>query len=394
MPVPDDFTIYRPAKAKECQPFKIRPKKLGNEEPSYEYEGPVSISWPGERYPLSGRALACLCYRGTQISITVRTERERARRSEKTPHVTIKPEDLIKRTRFATTYKPALPKKEFAIDQFFQSFDEVCSLLFDEIFRAGQRDGIVIVTGGTGIGKSQIARGLIHKYLKQLLEEPRRREPHFVTFENPIEKLFSVKPNHTSRIDYTPRQQGEDVRTVRQALMGDALRQTPSLVYVGETRSRDDWRTLFEFATTGHMVITTAHSGSLIEAMRKIMEALHVTTSDQRSSMSSKLLGLIHLKADKVKLDKSGREKTITVPALWRNVSGGANAFVSDGLAAVLPRSRTSYDQLPSCLGRLHFATGLCDALERRRKFAAGKLAAAARSAATRRAMLWDLQGV
>lgn len=130
---------------------------------------------------------------------------------------------------------------------------------------------------------------------------------------------------------------------LRDALM-DALRQTPALYFVGETRSKDEWKVLLDFAATGHLIVTTAHAGSLIEAVHKIFESLSVETPAERSEIASKLLAVIHLRNHEMPLKaviKNGKPVTpvtnVLFPALWRRTPRAIAALTSDGLASLLP---------------------------------------------------------
>jgi hypothetical protein len=177
--------------------------------------------------------------------------------------------------------------------------------------------------------------------------------------------------------DYTPREKDKDASRLRDAL-SDALRQTPALFLVGETRQKAEWKVLLDFAATGHLIVTTAHAGSLVEAMHKIFEALKVETPAERSEIASKLLGVIHIRSGDLafetatngkpavngKSDLKTESTNILFPALWRRSPRAIASLTSDGLASLLPhRSRTDSNgngrtanngdgDEPSCLGR------------------------------------------
>src|SRR6185295_810970 len=105
--------------------------------------------------------------------------------------------------------------------------------------------------------------------------------PHLITFEDPIETYYAAEAYTPHGLhaqmsvemaasreegDYTPRQQKLDAGSLKEALH-EALRQTPKVLFVGETREKEDWQELIHFAGTGHLVITTAHAGSLLDTM-------------------------------------------------------------------------------------------------------------------------------
>jgi hypothetical protein len=232
--------------------------------------------------------------------------------------------------------------------------------------------GLVVITGSTNSAKSLVTRGLIDLYLTHLKESGSLgRRPHLITYENPIERHFTADTYTPSNdhpqldvamsalakeIDYTPRQHLIDVGPLTEALT-EALRQTPKVLFVGETRDKKDWRALVDFASTGHLVITTAHAGSLVEAMHKIFEATRATTPADRAEVAGRLLAVVHLKRTDVRLerpDDADLKYGVLVPALWRRVPRGLNALTADGLASVLPHSFSDADDPCSCLGRTY----------------------------------------
>jgi hypothetical protein len=241
--------------------------------------------------------------------------------------------------------------------------------------------GLVIIAGSTNSAKSLITRGLIHLYLENvLLGDPRpgakapkanaKRRAHLVTFEDPIEKYFIAAPRTSANedallgaahnfsechIDYTPRQQGVDAPDLQTALY-DALRQTPKVFFVGETRRNEDWRALIDFAGTGHLVITTAHAGSLIEAMHKILLATKARTPADRNEVASRILAIVQLKRTEV---EGFEQLGVLVPSLWRRVPRGVNSLTAEGLASILPHSQSGEVNPCSCLGRKYFAERL-----------------------------------
>src|SRR5581483_6137174 len=95
--------------------------------------------------------------------------------------------------------------------------------------------GLVLLTGETNCGKSLIARGLIHEFLTSL--KGVGRNPHLVTYEDPIEEWFfpgdllkETAGRSGRRIDYTPRQKGADCGSLKECTTA-ALRQTPSVLF-------------------------------------------------------------------------------------------------------------------------------------------------------------------
>lgn len=183
-------------------------------------------------------------------------------------------------------------------------------------------------------------------------------------------------------VDYTPRQKKDDALSLQQALR-DALRQTPKVFFVGETRKKKDWQELIDFAGTGHLVITTAHAGSLLDAMHKIFLATEAKTPTDRSEVASRLLAIVHLKRTEV----TGYQYGVLVPALWRRVPRGVNALTAEGLASVLPHSDSDGNNPSSCLGRKYFVERLLELAEARNPLDEFK------KRLRLKAIDWDLQG-
>lgn len=291
-----------------------------------------------------GRGLICFSHAGKYLSVTVRKLKE------------------------DSGYKASFLRKDQQQKrkQYLFSPGEYCQQIYEQVFEETDSKkhahGLLVVTGSTNSLKSEIARGLIDLYLTNMKRVDRRF--HLVTFEDPIEKQLyadeDIKGHHpyvavalsqnADDINYTPRQKQKDVRVLKDALT-DALRQTPALFFVGETRDKEEWEVLLDFAATGHLIVTTAHAGSLVEAMHKIFEALEVKTPADRSEIANKLLGVVHLRAGALifeakklegKSGEGGKSTNVLFPALWRRTPRGIAALTSDGLASLLPFRPTS----------------------------------------------------
>ena len=197
-------------------------------------------------------------------------------------------------------------------------------------------------------------------------------------------------------VDYTPRQRGIDVDSLRDALQ-DALRQTPTLYFVGETREPADWRSLLAFAGSGHLVVTTSHAGGLVETLSRILRAVDAKTPELRGEVANRLVAAVHLKS--TVLDDGVKA---TVPAVWRRTPVGVKALVSEGLSSILPQNPLRWDSQKSSLGRFYFAKQLVDQFKTgpHRKVRGSKSSwstAQVRSHGNRlldSAREWDLEGV
>ncbi len=110
-----------------------------------------------------------------------------------------------------------------------------------------ERNGIVLVTGPTGSGKSTSLAAIINKI-------NREKAIHIITIEDPIEYLH---PHQMATINQ--REVGADTQTFAMALRA-ALRQAPKVILVGEMRDVETISIALEASETGHLVLSTLHT--------------------------------------------------------------------------------------------------------------------------------------
>ncbi|HEY6229901.1 MAG TPA: ATPase, T2SS/T4P/T4SS family [Pyrinomonadaceae bacterium] len=217
--------------------------------------------------------------------------------------------------------------------------------------------GLIAVTGATDSSKSLITRGLIFLYLQAAAEKAfntGQRKPHLVTFEDPIEQYYVIPPArhevadidnlryllNALNLDYTPREKGFDAHNLDEVIKG-ALRQTPAVLFVGETRDKRDWRDLLEFAGSGHLVITTSHASSVVEAMSRIFRYTRTRTAAQRSEVSRRILGIINIRRLELESQRIDSHDIpafrALLPAVWKRTTRSVNNLIADGLASLIP---------------------------------------------------------
>ncbi|MDP4643831.1 MAG: PilT/PilU family type 4a pilus ATPase [Opitutales bacterium] len=122
-----------------------------------------------------------------------------------------------------------------------------------------EKDGIVILCGATGSGKSSTLASMInhinHTYDK-----------HIVTLEDPIEFTYT---DFKSIINQ--REIGIDCPSFA-AGMSSVLRQDPDVILVGEMRDRDTFETALQASETGHLVFGTLHASNAQQAIQRLFE--------------------------------------------------------------------------------------------------------------------------
>lgn len=120
-------------------------------------------------------------------------------------------------------------------------------------------DGLVLITGPTGCGKSTTIASIIEEINKN-------RKAHIVTVEDPIEFIFKDKKSLVEQ-----REVGNDTKSFASALKY-VLRQDPNVIFVGEMRDPETIATALTAAETGHLVFSTLHTPSAAEAVERIVD--------------------------------------------------------------------------------------------------------------------------
>jgi pilus retraction protein PilT len=119
-------------------------------------------------------------------------------------------------------------------------------------------DGLVLVTGPTGSGKSTTLAAMI-----DLINQEKRG--HIVTIEDPIEYVHPDKNSIVSQ-----REIGLDTKNFGNALRA-SLREAPDVILVGELRDTETMGICLQAAETGHLVFSTLHTASAAESMERML---------------------------------------------------------------------------------------------------------------------------
>ena len=138
-------------------------------------------------------------------------------------------------------------------------------------------DGLFLVTGPTGSGKSTTMAAIVE-------EINRNRGVNIITIEDPIEYIYKEKK---ARIEQ--REVGTHVRSFSSAVK-ESLRQDPDVVLVGELRDLDTIDNALILAETGHLVLGTLHAKSTVEAIDRI---IGVFPESKQKEVQSELVSVI-----------------------------------------------------------------------------------------------------
>ncbi len=146
---------------------------------------------------------------------------------------------------------------------------------------ASMSQGLIMVTGPTGCGKSTTLAAMINYINSQ-------RRCNIITLEDPIEYLF--KSNKSVVIQ---RQLGSDMMSFSNGLK-HALRQDPNVIMVGEMRDLETIATTITLAETGHLVLATLHTYSAAQTIDRIIDIFPPHQQGQvRMQLSMTLSGVI-----------------------------------------------------------------------------------------------------
>ncbi|MFA7384367.1 MAG: PilT/PilU family type 4a pilus ATPase [Desulfurivibrionaceae bacterium] len=142
---------------------------------------------------------------------------------------------------------------------------------------AGERNGIILVTGATGSGKSTSLAALLDKINDE-------KPVHIVTLEDPIEYVHQHK-----MATFNQRELGNDFDTFASGLRA-ALRQAPKVILVGEMRDRETMEIGLSAAETGHLVLSTLHT---VDAGQTINRILGMFDQDEQPQVRNRLVDTI-----------------------------------------------------------------------------------------------------
>jgi twitching motility protein PilT len=146
----------------------------------------------------------------------------------------------------------------------------------------GRHQGLVLVTGPTGSGKSTTLAAMIDQINAS-------RACHILTIEDPIEYVHDHKRSVVSQ-----RQVGTDTASFVDALRS-ALREDPDVLLVGEMRDLESIRFALTIAETGHLVFATLHTNDTAQSIARIIDVFPAEQQAQvRVQLAAALTGIVY----------------------------------------------------------------------------------------------------
>jgi twitching motility protein PilT len=181
-------------------------------------------------------------------------------------------------------------------------------------------EGLILVTGPTGSGKSTTLASIIHNINTT-------RRAHIITIEDPIE---FVHQNRQSLINQ--RELSTHTHSFGNALRA-ALREDPDIILVGEMRDLETISLAITAAETGHLVFATLHTNSAVKAVDRMIDVFPEGQQAQiRSMLSESLRGVVA----QALLPRADGKGVVAVAEILVNVPAVAN-LLREGKAFQIP---------------------------------------------------------
>ena len=169
-------------------------------------------------------------------------------------------------------------------------------LMFDHV-----RDGLTLITGVTGSGKSTTLDSIID-------ENNGRVDGHIVIIAKPIEFIHLSK-----RSIVRHREVGKDVASFHQGVV-QALRQDPDIIVIGEMRDPQTISAALEVTDSGHKVFSTLHTSSAVESVARIVAEYDKAEQER---VRNRLADVLRCIVSQKLLPKIGGGRVLAKEVLW-----------------------------------------------------------------------------
>ncbi|RWR01667.1 hypothetical protein ED28_11600 [[Pantoea] beijingensis] len=205
-----------------------------------------------------------------------------------------------------------------------------------------QDDGLILITGATGSGKSTTLAAMIAALNQQ-------RDLHILTLEDPIEFIHDSNKSLIQQ-----REVGEHCVSFHEGLRA-ALREDPDVILLGELRDGETIRLALTAAETGHLVLATLHTRGATQAIDRLVD---VFPAAEKNLVRSQLAGSLNaVIAQKLLAAKSGGrialfEVLINTPAVGNLIREGKThqlpSLLETGMQAGMQTFKQSLQQRAS----------------------------------------------
>ncbi len=189
---------------------------------------------------------------------------------------------------------------------------------------AEEKNGLVLATGATGMGKSTSLAALLN-------EINEKKSVHIVTLEDPIEYEHPHK-----KATFNQREMGTNFDTFANGLRA-ALRQAPKVIMVGEMRDRESVEIGLNAAETGHLVLSTLHT---IDAGQTVNRMIGMFKSEEENQIRIRLADSLRWVVSQRLLPRVGGGRVAAFEIL------GTNVRVRDAILHGESEGKTFYDMI------------------------------------------------
>ncbi|MBS0396715.1 MAG: PilT/PilU family type 4a pilus ATPase [Proteobacteria bacterium] len=193
--------------------------------------------------------------------------------------------------------------------------------------------GMILVTGSTGTGKSTTLAAMIN-------ELNRTRRVNIISLEDPIEFV-----HRSQEAQIIQREYGTHVPSFAEGVRA-AMREDPDVILVGEMRDAETIRMAMTAAETGHLVLGTLHTTSAVKTIDRIIDALPIEEREQTKSFLSQSLLAVITQVLVKRADSRARRAICEVMVMNRAIGKLIQTDQSHQIPAQLQTGRDSGMQL------------------------------------------------
>jgi len=194
-----------------------------------------------------------------------------------------------------------------------------------------RKQGLVLVTGITGAGKSTTIASMIDRVNQQ-------RACRVITIEDPIEYIFEQRNSIISQ-----REVGKDVKSFVDGLRA-MLREDPDVIFVGEMRDPETIAMTLMAAETGHLVFSTLHTRDVTGTITRILD--YFPEGRQAEVRNQLSLGLRYIISQKLIPKKSGDGRVVAMEIMNNNYAC-ANLIRTGKIEQIYSQLQTKTQQRP-----------------------------------------------
>ena len=175
------------------------------------------------------------------------------------------------------------------------------------------KDGLVLVTGITGSGKSTTLANIIEKFNEN-------KNLKILTIEDPIEYIFENKKSLIIQ-----RELGKDIESFEKALRS-SLRQDTDVIILGEIRDEESLYSALKLAETGHLVFSTLHTMNTVESVNRLIS---MVKSEKKDFIREQLASVLRFILSQ---ELHRGEKTVPIFEVLNNTKAVANLILNNKL--------------------------------------------------------------